>query len=396
MNYKFKFATDSIVADKAYPALAQWQAQPYTADWRRFRYHWPYTVPCELHEHCVTHGIDFDINTVNACQGLGNYYTIGLGFFDFTIDYFALIPKEVFQRKLRVLFYYHEGDNPERIKQRLDSLCVEHGLDPDCYLFISGNTSADLLKNFVWFPDHELLYWHRNREVPASAIHFAPRPYRFTILNRTHKWWRATVMADLQRAGVLEHSLWSYNTEVDIGDDPADNPIEIDRLGLKTAVRQFMRKGPYVCDTMSSEQHNDHHLHVPEHYTKSYCHVIMETHFDADQSGGAFLTEKTFKSIKHGQPFVIVGAAGSLQALRELGYRTFDHVIDNSYDSEPDNTLRWKKVLSAIQNIQEQDPEIWFSRCLDDIYHNQQHFMQSKKHRLNTLYDKLLYQLATT
>jgi hypothetical protein len=396
MNYKFKFATDSIVADKAYPALAQWQAQPYTADWRRFRYHWPYTVPCELHEHCVTHGIDFDINTVNACQGLGNYYTIGLGFFDFTIDYFALIPKEVFQRKLRVLFYYHEGDNPERIKQRLDSLCVEHGLDPDCYLFISGNTSADLLKNFVWFPDHELLYWHRNREVPASAIHFAPRPYRFTILNRTHKWWRATVMADLQRAGVLEHSLWSYNTEVDIGDDPADNPIEIDRLGLKTAVRQFMRKGPYVCDTMSSEQHNDHHLHVPEHYTKSYCHVVMETHFDADQSGGAFLTEKTFKSIKHGQPFVIVGAAGSLQALRELGYRTFDHVIDNSYDSELDNTLRWKKVLSAIQNIQEQDPERWFSRCLDDIYHNQQHFMQSKKHRLNTLYDKLLYQLATT
>jgi hypothetical protein len=396
MAYEFKFVADTVLKDKAYPALATWQAIPYTHAWREFRYHWPYTVPCELHEHCATHGIDFDISTVDMCQGPNNYYTIGLGFFDFTIDYFALIPKEVFQRNLRVLFYYHEGDNPERIKQRLDSLCVEHGLDPNCYLCISGNTSADLLKNFVWFPDHELLYWHRNREIPASAVHFAPRPFRFTILNRTHKWWRATVMADLQRAGVLDHSLWSYNTEVNIGDDPADNPIEIDRLRLKTAVTQFMRKGPYVCDTLSSEQHNDHHLHVPEHYTQSYCHVVMETHFDADQSGGAFLTEKTFKPIKHGQPFVIIGAPGSLQALRDLGYRTFDHVIDNSYDSESDNTLRWKKVLSTIQRIQEQDPEIWFSRCLDDIYHNQQHFLASKHSRLNSLYDKLLHQLATT
>jgi hypothetical protein len=157
-----------------------------------------------------------------------------------------------------------------------------------------------------------------------------------------------------------------------------------------------MRKGPYVCDTLSSEQHNDHHLHVPEHYTQSYCHVVMETHFDADQSGGAFLTEKTFKPIKHGQPFVIIGAPGSLQALRDLGYRTFDHVIDNSYDLEPDNTLRWQKILATIQHIQAQDPEIWFSRCLDDIYHNQQHFLASKHSRLNSLYDKLLHQLATT
>ena len=396
MAYKFNFAADAVLKDKAYPALAKWSAQPYTAEWRQFRYHWPYTVPCELHEHCATHGFSYHMHALDKCQGSDNFYTIGLGFFDFDIDYISLIPTEVFERELTVLFYYHEGDNPYHIKQRLDSLCNMHGVDPNCYKFVSGNTAADQIENFAWFPDHELLYWHRNQPVPATPIHSDPRPYRFTILNRTHKWWRATVMADLQRAGILDLSLWSYNTDITVGDDPADNPIEIDVLGLRDDVLQFLKLGPYTCDTFTADQHNDHHLHVSKHYADSYCHVVIETHFDVDQSSGAFLTEKTFKPIKHGQPFVVVGAPGSLQALRNLGYSTFDHVIDNSYDLELDNTRRWQMILATLQQIQDQDPQSWFASCVNDIQHNQQHFLTSKKDRLNTLYDKLLHQLATT
>lgn len=395
MGSKFKFAADAVLRGKAYPALAEWQAQPYTAEWRQFRYHWPYTVPCELHEHCETHDFPCSIMSVNAADP-DSFYTVGLGFFDFSIDYFSLVPTTVFDRGLTVLFYYHEGDNPFRIKQRLDYLCQQHNLSTDCYRFVSGNTAADLIPGFAWFPDHELLYWHRNKNVVASSIHLNARPYQFTILNRTHKWWRATVMADLQRAGILDHSQWSYNTTVTVGDDPEDNPIEIDALDLRNHINEFVQLGPYSCDTLTADQHNDHHLHVPEHYTNSYCHVVLETHFDADQSGGAFLTEKTFKPIKHGQPFVIIGAPGSLQALRDLGYRTFDSAIDNSYDKELDNTKRWQKILAAIEQIRNQDPDAWFAQCLEDVCHNQQHFLSIKKPRLNNLYDKLLYQLATT
>ena len=408
MAYEFNFVADTVLTGKAYPALAKWVAQPYTTEWRQFRYHWPYTVPCELHEHCATHGFLHRIHTLNTCLGPENFYTIGLGFFDLNIDYIALIPVEVFDRGLSVLFYYHEGDNPFRIKQRLDQLCQAHGRDTNCYLFVSGNTAADGIQNFAWFPDHELLYWHRNQDIPACDTHVDPRPWRFTIFNRTHKWWRATVMADLQRAGILDHSQWSYNTEITAGNDSANNPIEIDVLKLRktvveidvlklrNTVEEFINQGPYTCDNLTADQHNDHHLHVSAHYTQSYCNVILETHFDADQSGGAFLTEKTFKPIKHGQPFVIVGTPGSLQALRDLGYRTFDHAIDNSYDLETDNTVRWQKILNSIQQIYAQDPDSWFKSCLDDIQHNQQHFLSSKKDRLNILYDKLLHQLATT
>ena len=396
MSYEFNFVADAVLQNKAYPALAEWQARPYTDEWRQFAFHWPYTVPCELHEHCATHDFAYQLRSIRNCQGPQNLYCIGLGFFDFSIDYFDLIPKEVFEQSFTVLFYYHEGDNPFRIKNRLDHLCQLHGLDPNCYRFISGNTAADQIKNFAWFADHELLYWHRNHKVLPSSVHLNPRPYRFTILNRTHKWWRATVMADLQRAGILDVSQWSYNTKLTLSDDVADNALEIDILNLRQHVAEFLQQGPYVCDQLSANQHNDHHLHVPEHYTQSYCHIVLETHFDADQSGGAFLTEKTFKPIKHGQPFVIVGPAGSLQTLRDLGYKTFDHVIDNRYDLETNNTRRWQMILGTIQQINSQDPDAWFASCLDDICHNQQHFVAGKRARLNRLYDKLLHQLATT
>jgi hypothetical protein len=219
-------------------------------------------------------------------------------------------------------------------------------------------------------------------------INLAPRSNDFTLLSRTHKWWRATVVADLHRSGLLTSSQWSYNT-VSIGDQPEDNPIEIDTLGLRQSVDTFLAGAPYTCDTLSANDHNDHHRAEISHYTNSYCNIVLETHFDADGSGGAFLTEKIFKPIKFGQPFVIVGAPRSLQALRDLGYRTFDHAIDNSYDLELNNTQRWIQLRSAIAQIKHQNMSQWFASCIDDARHNQQVFLSSKYNRLNSLLERL-------
>jgi len=369
---------DRTVNGKIHPALIQ------THDCN-FDRCWPYTVPLRLHTYCIQHGVPLYIYSINDFPPK-SFYPIGLGFFEFSIDYFELLPKDVLANvssgSLKILFYYHEGDNPVEIKQRLDTLCSNHRLHKNCYVFVSGNIVAQTLPNFVYFADFELWYYQRNRASPALKIHTEPRQRDFTVLNRLHKSWRALAMTDLKHNGILDNSYWSYCESGEFVD--ADCAIQIDAIaGLRTRTEKFLQLAPYISDELDFNQINNHSTLVPKYHVNSYCNIVMETHFDIGQ-GGAFLTEKTFKPIKHGQMFFIAGAAGSLQVLRELGYRVFDSVLDNSYDLELDATRRWRLLTRSIYFTQQDLPQL-FELCRKDIEHNQQLFLANKSQRLNNL-----------
>jgi hypothetical protein len=370
---------DHIVNGKIYPALAQTQS-------RDFDRCYPYTVPLRLQEYCITHGVQLNIVNIDYEWPADAFYPVGLGFFDFGIDYFELMPERIrtglFFDDVRVLFYYHEGDNPWHIKNRLDQLCTKHNLRDDCYRFVSSNTASRDVPGFVYFTDFELWYYQRNRTSPALKIHHEPREREFTVLNRLHKSWRALAMTDLKHNGILDNSYWSYCETGKFVD--SECAIEVDDIaGLRTRTEKFLQSAPYISDELDSDQRNDHRTLVPKYHVNSYCNIVMETHFDIESSG-TFLTEKTFKPIKHGQMFFVAGPAGSLQVLRDLGYRVFDGILDNSYDLEPNATQRWMALTRSIFFTQPDLPQL-FELCRADIEHNQQLFQSSKADRLNTL-----------
>jgi hypothetical protein len=392
----FNFVVDRIVNGRAYPSLARHQAEPYTLDWQQFIQHWPYTVPCELIEHCDTFEFPYQLYTVDQDYPSGSFYLVGIGFFDFDIDYFELMDNQIITAlksgKLRVLFYYHEGDNPHYILGHLDRLCRQHELPTNCYHFVSGNIAANSHSpKFVYFPCHELLYWRRNQASPALLVHSNPRERDFTVLSRVHKWWRATVMTDLYRNGLLDNSYWSYSTNIEAEEIKTANPIETYTMNINYAMEQFLEGAPYTCDQLTQDDHNNHAMVVAEHYTNSYCNIVLETLYgdDPGECMGAFLTEKTFKAIKNGQPFIIVGRSGILNLLQQLGYRTFNHAIDPSYDIYNDNTERWRRILEQIVQVKKADKTKWFELCREDAKHNQRLFLSSKRDRLNTLFTQL-------
>jgi len=339
---------------------------------------WPRTVPLRLLMYFKYAQIPFRSFPITEAP-IGSWYPVALGWHDFSCDYFSLISDSVKQSlkksDIKVLFYYHEGDDPVKIKHRLDSLCESHQLPYDCYLFISANSAAQRLENFFFFQDHEYFFRYVNRRQTADTVLDRPREFEFTALNRTHKWWRAYVMSDLYHDKVLAQSQWSYNTQCLIGDNESDNPIETwyrEQWAEQTQI--FLKNGPYFCDAGTADSHNDHRLVETQLYNNSYCHLVLETLFDADGSGGSFITEKTYKCLKYGQPFVIIGTPRSLDKLRERGYRTFDHAIDNSYDMIQNNTQRWLFVKKSISKIKQQNMHEWFLKCLPDIQHNQELF----------------------
>ena len=56
------------------------------------------------------------------------------------------------------------------------------------------------------------------------------------------------------------------------------------------------------------------------------------------------LSEKTYRNISYGLPFVLISNKNSLKHLREFGFKTFDCFIDESYDSMDDD----KRMDAAI------------------------------------------------
>ena len=386
----FNFVYDKFQNQTPYPNLASEVdiSNGYGNLWNQF----PYTIPTRLLYYFQNHDYParfFHIdNQLPSCS----WYPIALGFYDFSIDYFALLNDQVKnlvrEQKLRILFYYHEGDNPYRQLEDLNQKCTQNKL-PLSYKFITGNTAAENIERFIYFPDHELFYWKANRQHAPLPCSMEIRKYDFTALVRTHKWWRATIMADLHRNGLLNNSMWSYGVE-QTDDNFLDNPIEIDSLpGLRTYLSKFMHHTPYRCDDLDSTKHNTHHILVPEHFQDSYIHIVVETFFDVDQSNGTFLTEKVFKPIKHGQPFILVGPAGGLNQLRKLGYNTFDNIIDPTYDTITNNTHRWMYIQDLIKKLKKQNLQELFEQCQADILHNQLHFVSSKYNRLKKLQEQL-------
>jgi len=66
-----------------------------------------------------------------------------------------------------------------------------------------------------------------------------------------------------------------------------------------------------------------------------------------------WFTEKIIRPMAARTPFVALGAPGLLRSLRELGFRTFDSLIDESYDQETDLATRVIKIVHTVKHITE-------------------------------------------
>lgn len=131
-------------------------------------------------------------------------------------------------------------------------------------------------------------------------------------------------------------------------------------------------------------------------FLNSYLNVVGETHFVNVPYGfnRTFVTEKTFNAIANNQMFIIVGQAYSLDLLKSLGYKTFDGIIDESYDTILNNEERLKKVSTEIiRFISRPIEEIRedYIKVLEVIGHNRNLLFSnnSLQKRLQTFIDEL-------
>lgn len=124
---------------------------------------------------------------------------------------------------------------------------------------------------------------------------------------------------------------------------------------------------------------------------ESACYIVGETHwnhvnystaaeplrphnqFNIDdlKGNGGFHSEKSMKSFLWGLPAIWLAPAHTLRYLRTLGFKTFGHMIDESYDDEEDSYARMNMVLAEIDKIAKiTDLNAWYQQGLETYKHN--------------------------
>ena len=117
-----------------------------------------------------------------------------------------------------------------------------------------------------------------------------------------------------------------------IVDSPKISPIYVD---------QFENiSNPYPFNSVSRS--------AEKYYADVFCAIETESVFSGPAAG---LSEKTFRAISYNKPFILVAAIHALQYLKTLGFKTFSDFWDESYDEEPDHTLRLAKIFKVIDYI---------------------------------------------
>ena len=113
----------------------------------------------------------------------------------------------------------------------------------------------------------------------------------------------------------------------------------------------------------------------PSIYNQSYYSCVVETVIPPDNRLSMF-SEKEAKPIIAKRPFIIVGTKDHLKSFRQLGFKTFSPVIDESYDDEPDLDKRKSKILDAMLKLTELDPKEVYNELETVIEHNYNHFYE--------------------
>ena len=102
-------------------------------------------------------------------------------------------------------------------------------------------------------------------------------------------------------------------------------------------------------------------------YENSWISVVAESQHSNDFF---FPTEKTGKALFAKRPFIVLSGQYYLRTLRSLGFRTFDSVIDESYDEIEDYTDRAHAAFASFQKLQSLDQNSVRLKLQDVLEHN--------------------------
>jgi hypothetical protein len=220
------------------------------------------------------------------------------------------------------------------------------------------------------------------------------KPYLFDVLLGARRPHRDYVMMALQKhRRLLDNSIVTYR-DVFAGGF-VDDLSQIAVNSFPNEVLQW----PYVSKNLKEEwevtkeiKKNISPFLPYKIYQQTWFTVVCETHNTADSF---FLTEKTSKPLFAKRPFVFFGPMRHLANLKKLGFKTFDSVIDESYDEIEIDDERYRQAFNQMLSLSQQDPGRVMLQLNDILEHNHNRMWQLQQETQQAMQNMLLCRIPS-
>lgn len=215
---------------------------------------------------------------------------------------------------------------------------------------------------------------------PADLNKNHRRPKRFLCFNRSMNRPARIAMALMAlKHDLLKDSTFSFVTNLTKENLHSDLSIYVEPGdSIDEYAKKIIDLMPYEIDTQHLSDEEKQGFSTVDNnrkdlYADTYFHIASETRMGNERS--CFMSEKTWRPILNLQPFIHFGGYHALKKLHELGFKTFGHVIDESYDNELDPVKRFKmaeqEVLKINKLSMDELHDLYYS-LTDILIHNQQ------------------------
>jgi hypothetical protein len=243
--------------------------------------------------------------------------------------------------------FYFMGDFSREAHNRVDDLSLSflnklksNNIDINRLILVKNDSSKiglhklkyeNFTLNTFFFPHFFLsTYNHLNQYIDKDNNKNTIEPDKnFLCLNRRVFFHKYQMIEELFNRGLLDETrlTWVDNyTPLKMIDLDLAHKLNINGLEFKS----IQLEGDVMYGSRLS--YHDEFLFTinPDWYYKSKVDIITETMLYED---AIHITEKTYKSIYLGLPFVISATKGHLKNLRDMGFQTFNSVINEDYDN---------------------------------------------------------------
>jgi hypothetical protein len=267
------------------------------------------------------------------------------------------------------------------------------GLPKHSVLIVSGNLNAG--QQYVeWCKQHskeeyiefqEGIEWDgKMSHPPSTAVKIKDYSLPFNSLNRAHRNHRTEhlyFLAENKLTGLVSGGAWFDTHTITT---PIYQTVEYNHYKAVLTANY-----PKTVDVQDLVNQVPNLINNVEIYESSQLTVVTESHFN--QTGGLFITEKTFRPLLVGHPFMVLGQKGTLEKLRSWGFITDFDGLDQSYDLVADDSERFLQFHLALRNWCVQDSEIRRTAIYkwnNIIQHNFQNYKKSNFKK--TMFDNVI------